>query len=60
MSRTKHHRGQKGRNCGRDLWSRRPFSGNPFNAWSKKMSRRLERARKRRDIEKELEMEELK
>jgi hypothetical protein len=43
MSNTYHHRGQKHRHCGRDLWSKRPLSGCPFEASFKAMSRRIER-----------------
>ena len=43
MANTHHHRGQKHRHCGKDLWSKRPLSGCPFEASFKKMSRRIER-----------------
>ena len=43
MANTYHHRGQKHRHCGRDLWSKRPLSGCPFEASFKAMSRRIER-----------------
>lgn len=43
MSRTKHHRGQKNRHNGSDLWSKRPMSGEAITAKNKKLSRRKER-----------------
>lgn len=61
MSDTYHHgRPQKHKNsCGTDLWSRRPLSGCPKTASFKRMSRRLERARRRRVIRDELRLEEM-
>lgn len=48
MSRTRHHRGQKGRHYGTDLWSKRGWSW-PKSAAFKKLSKRLERARLKRE-----------
>jgi hypothetical protein len=43
MSNTHHHRNQKNRHIGQDLWSKRPMSGCPYEASFKAMSRRIER-----------------
>lgn len=43
MSRTKHHRNQKDQHLGKDLWSKRPLSGESFTAKNKKLSRKIER-----------------
>lgn len=43
MSRTRHHKGQKNRHLGRDLWSKRPLSGESFTTKNKKLSRKIER-----------------
>jgi hypothetical protein len=59
MSRTRHHRNQRNRHCGRDLWSRRPCAGLSYCAESKRMTRRLERARKAADIRYEFIIEEI-
>ncbi len=59
MSRTRHHREQKNRHNGRDLWSRRPCSGYSYCAESKKLTRRLERVRKKSDIEEEFRLEDI-
>ena len=45
MSRTAHHKGQKHKWCGWDLWNRRPLSGMSRTPENKAMSRRIERAR---------------
>lgn len=57
MSRTKHHRHQN-RRYGRDLWSRRPCSMMSYDPFWKRMTRRIERARKNKDIENETEWSE--
>lgn len=60
MSRTKHHRHQRRTHCGTDLWSRRGDmgSGSPYNWFSKFLTRRKERAAKKRDINKEMKQDE--
>lgn len=45
MSNTFHHRGQKHRWCGWDLWNKRPLSGMARTTENKDMSRRLERSK---------------
>ncbi len=59
MSRTKHHRDQKNKHIGQDLWSRRGDMGpcSPYNWFSKFLTRRKERAAKVRDIKKEMDSE---
>ena len=45
MSRTYHHRGQKNRHRGRDLWSRRAGMGYcAYDTYNKFLTRRIERA----------------
>ena len=51
MSRTKHHKNQKHRHCGEDLWSKRAGMGNyPYSAYSKWLTRRKERAESKRIV----------
>lgn len=55
MSRTKHHRSQKQQHCGEDLWSRRAGMGRcSYTTFNKRLTNRVERAAKRRDIAKEV------
>lgn len=55
MSRTFHHRGQKDRHFGRDLWSKRPLSQHEFTAENKRLSRKIERSWFKRDDYKEVQ-----
>ena len=50
VSGTKHHRKQKHQHCGEDLWSKRPCSGNAYNAYNKKLTRQTERAMRKQII----------
>lgn len=56
MSRTKHHRNQKRQHIGQDLWSRRGPTLT-YSAISKFLSKRMERARLKRQLRKEMEDE---
>lgn len=55
MSRTTHHKEQKHRHGGHDLWSRRPRAGHCYSAYNKLICRRIERKRKRKEILRELD-----
>lgn len=56
MSRTKHHRGQKQRHCGHDLWSKRGgMAGAAYSAYNKFLTRRKERAAEKSEIAREME-----
>lgn len=46
MSRTRHHKGQKNRKAGYELWSKRPLSGENHTPKNKRISRKIERKRK--------------
>lgn len=57
MSRTRHHKDQKYRHAGEDLWSKRPLSGCCYNSYNKKRSRRIERKRAKQEIDYEQDMD---
>lgn len=54
MSRTRHHKCQKNRHLGHDLWSRRPCAGWAYCSFSKRMTIKIERSRERQEINKEI------
>jgi len=57
MSKTKQNI-PKSKRGGYDFWSKRPGSGfSPLGGTAKTLIRRIERARKKKDIEKEIEYE---
>lgn len=56
MSNTYRHRGQKHRHNGRDLWSRRIGGHRAYNSYNKFLTRRTERAAKKRIIALEIEL----
>ena len=59
MSKTKSNV-PKSKRGGYDFWSRRPGSGySPLGGLAKRIIRRIERARKRKQIEREIELDEL-
>lgn len=58
MSRTKSNI-PKSERGGYELWSRRPLAGYSHNSQNKRLCRRIERSRKRREIEVELKLDEV-
>lgn len=52
MSRTNHHRNQKDRHRGHDLWKPGPVSEWPYCAYSKRVGRRLQRKRDKQETKK--------
>jgi hypothetical protein len=50
MSNTTHHRNQKKRHNGCDLWNKRPLSGEARTTENKDLSRRLERSRAKQKL----------
>ena len=55
MSRTKHHRCQKTRHNGHDLWSRRIGGNLSYCAYNKWLTRRKERHDSKKELRKEIE-----
>lgn len=54
MSRTRHHRHQRRQNAGRDLWKPGPTSGWGRCSEAKKLGRRIQRKRDKREMYKAL------
>jgi hypothetical protein len=59
MSRTRHHKNQKHYHNGHDLWSRRPCSSMCYSAFTKRLTRRIERKRKLKEIKFEMQLSEI-
>ena len=57
MSRTRHHKEQKKRHNGHDLWSRRLGGMLAYCSYNKHLTRRKERHEERKIIEEELDSE---
>lgn len=57
MSNTYHHRGQRERHLGHDLWGKRPLAGHDYSAENKRRCRRLERKRFNQQDSKNLDVD---